>query len=65
MTKSVRVKDVICPKCDAGETVPCAKQGELLRYSKGLPDQASDGLPIVYEPFHAERWAAAIEFVRA
>jgi len=60
----VRVRDIVCPKCDAGEGVGCAKQGELVRYSKGLPTHAADGLPIEYEPFHAERWGAAIEFVR-
>jgi len=64
MSKAVRVRDIVCPRCDAGETVGCALQGELVGYHKGLPDHAADGLPIFYERFHQQRWDAAITYAR-
>ena len=44
---SMRVIDVVCPGCDMGAGVPCAKIGRLVAFVDG-------------PAFHLERWEAAL-----
>ena len=39
---------MVCPRCDAGAVVPCAKMGRLVAFVEGMA-------------FHMERWESAIE----
>ena len=51
-TQRVKVIDLPCPKCNAGEGVPCAKVGYLIAHVDG-------------GHFHPERWEAATNMPEA